>query len=308
MQTVIKSSRISKNYKGFQAVKDVSLNICKGEIYGFIGLNGSGKTTTIRMLLGMIKPTEGACYIKGEKVTSTNHRIWRSVGHIVETPHCYPELTVLENLEIFRRIRLMSDPEIVPRVMEQLHLTRYAQKKARNLSLGNTQRLGIAKALLHSPEILILDEPMNGLDPSGIVEIRTLLQDLALNKGVTILMSSHLLREVAKIATKIGIIHKGRLIQEIESMQLSERLNQQLVIDTRNNASAISQLTTAGYASKINNDGLIETTDGRAIRNPDEISRLLVYTGFAPTTLTVKEENLESYFLKITEREGEKLQ
>src|SRR5690625_274876 len=260
------------------------------------------------MLLGMIKPTEGTCYIKGEKVTSINHRIWRSVGHIVETPHCYPELTVLENLEIFRHIRLISDPDIVPKVMEQLNLTRYAQKKAGILSLGNAQRLGIAKALLHSPEILILDEPMNGLDPSGIVEIRELLQDLAFNRGVTILMSSHLLSEVAKIATKIGIIHKGRLIQEIESIKLSELLNQQLVIDTSNNKSAISQLTTAGYTSKINNNGFIETTDRRAIRNPDEISRLLVYKGFPPTKLTVKEENLESHFLKIIERKGEKLQ
>ncbi|WP_246516542.1 ABC transporter ATP-binding protein [Salicibibacter cibarius] len=308
MRTVIKSNRISKNYKGFQAVKDVSLNICEGEIYGFIGLNGSGKTTTIRMLLGMIKPTEGTCYIKGKKITSTNHRIWRSVGHIVETPPCYPELTVLENLTIFRRIRLISDTDIVPKVMEQLHLTRYAQKKAGTLSLGNAQRLGIAKALLHSPEILILDEPMNGLDPSGIVEIRKLLQDLAFNRGVTILMSSHLLSEVAKIATKIGIIHNGRLIQEIESIKLSDLLNQQLVIDTRNNQSAISQLTTAGYISKINNKGLIETTDRRAIQDPDKISRLLVYKGFPPTKLTVKEENLESHFLNIIERGGETLQ
>jgi len=172
LRTVIQTNRISKNYKDFQAVKEVSFSICKGEIYGFIGLNGAGKTTIIRMMLGMIKPTQGTCYIKGEKVTSTNHRIWKSVGHIVETPQAYPELTVQENLEIFKRIRLNSDPDIVLKVMEQLHLTRYAQTKAGNLSLGNSQRLGIAKALLHSPEILILDEPMNGLDPSGIVEIR----------------------------------------------------------------------------------------------------------------------------------------
>jgi len=302
LRTVIQTNRLSKNYRGFQAVKDVSLHVRKGEIYGFIGLNGSGKTTTIRMLLGMIKPTEGSCYIKGKKVTSTNHHIWENVGHIVETPHSYPELTVQENLDIFRRIRLVSTPDIVPKLMEQLHLTRYAQTKAGNLSLGNAQRLGIAKALLHSPEILILDEPMNGLDPSGMVEIRELLQDLACNRGVTILISSHLLSEVAKIATKIGLIHEGQLIQEIESIKLSEFLNQRLIIDTRHNKSAISHLSTAGYTSMINKNGLIEIIDKRAIQHPDEISRLLVYKGFPPTKLMIQEENLESHFLKIIER------
>src|SRR5699024_7356346 len=209
MEPVIETHGISKRYKNFQAVKDVSISIDKGEIYGFIGLNGSGKTTTIRMLLGMIKPSTGVCHIKGKKVTSSNHEIWKSVGHIVETPHSYPELTVTENLEICRRLRLVEDSSAVDKVMAQLNLTRYANKKAGNLSLGNAQRLGIAKALIHSPDILILDEPMNGLDPSGIVEVRELLQDLAFNKGVTILLSSHQLNEVAMIATTIGIIHEG---------------------------------------------------------------------------------------------------
>src|SRR5690625_2587688 len=240
MQEVIQTNQLSKSYKDFQAVKNISLSISKGEIYGFIGLNGAGKTTTIRMLLGLIKPTHGTSYINGEKVTSTNYQIWEHVGHIVETPHSYPELTVKENLEIFRQLRMVLDPHAVSTVMDQLHLTRYAQTKAGNLSLGNVQRLGIAKTLLHSPDILILDEPVNGLDPAGILEIRQLLQNLAFNEGVTILISSHLLSEISKISTKIGVIDEGELIQEIESNKLNELLNHRLTIDTRHNKAAIS--------------------------------------------------------------------
>ncbi|WP_143695727.1 ABC transporter ATP-binding protein [Virgibacillus proomii] len=308
MRPIIQTNHVSKKYKDLQAVKDVSLNVNKGEIYGFIGLNGAGKTTTIRMLLGMIRPTQGTCFIKGEKVSRTNHRIWRNVGYMVETPHSYPELTVEENLEIYRRLRMISNPNIISKVMNQLNLTQYAQKKAGNLSLGNAQRLGIAKALLHTPEILILDEPVNGLDPAGIVEIRELLQDLAFNKGVTILISSHLLSEVAKIATKIGIIHEGQLIQEIESIKLNQLLHQCLIIDSRDNKAVVIKLSAAGYTPVLNKNGLIETYNKKAIQHPDEISRLLVYEGFPPTRLSLEEENLESYFLRIIERKGEMLQ
>ena len=306
MSTIIQTNNVSKEYKGLSAVKNVSLHINKGEIYGFIGLNGSGKTTTIRMLLGMIRPTQGTCFIKGEKVNRTNHHIWKNVGYMVESPHSYPELTVEENLEIYQRLRLISNPDVVSQVMTQLHLTRYARKKAKNLSLGNAQRLGIAKALMHKPEILILDEPVNGLDPAGMVEIRKLLQDLAFNKGVTILMSSHLLSEVAKIATKIGIIHEGQLIQEIEASKLNQLLNQRLIIDSRDNKSAISKLSFAGYgASTLNDNGFIELHNKQAILQPDEVARFLVQEGLPPTRLTVEEENLESYFLRIIERKGE---
>ena len=239
-------------------------------------------------------------------MTPSNQQIWKSVGHIVETPHSYPELTVTENLEIFRRLRLVKDFNVVQKVMEQLNLTRYADKKAGNLSMGNAQRLGIAKALIHSPDILILDEPMNGLDPSGIVEVRELLQDLAFNKGVTILLSSHQLNEVAMIATTIGIIHEGSLIEGISTNILNALLDQQLIVDTLDNQSARSSLENAGYLSKINSHGLIEINNEHAIQNPDEISRLLVDNGFPPTKLMVQEKDLESYFLKTIEKGGER--
>ena len=186
MDPVIQLSHLSKRYKGFSAVEDISLEIEKGEIYGFIGLNGSGKTTTIKMLLGMIRPSEGSCSIDGQKIGLFSHSVWSKVGSLVETPYAYPELTVKENLEIFRRLRQVADASAVEQAMEQLNLTGYANKKAGKLSLGNTQRLGIAKALLHKPEILILDEPSNGLDPAGILEVRELFRHLAHDLGVTI--------------------------------------------------------------------------------------------------------------------------
>ena len=305
MDPIIQTNNISKTYKDIQAVKDVSITIHQGEIYGFIGLNGAGKTTTIRMFLGMIHPTNGACYIKGKKVSQKNYDIWKDVGHIVETPHSYPELTVEENLHIYRRLRLIQDRKVVTNVMEKLHLARYAHIKAGNLSLGNVQRLGIAKALIHSPEILILDEPVNGLDPAGIVEIRELLQDLATQQDVTILISSHLLSEIAIIANKIGIIHEGRLMQEISTTKLNELLKQRLIINTHHNKKTISKLSEAGYSTIINKEKCIEIYDKKAVQSPDKIARLLVYEGCPPTKLTVEEENLEAYFLKIIEEKGD---
>lgn len=177
--------------------------------------------------------------------------------------------------------------------MERLRLTKYAQTKAKNLSLGNSQRLGMAKALLHRPEILILDEPVNGLDPAGMVEIRELLQDLARNHGVTVLISSHLLSEVAKIATHIGIIHEGELIQEIPSRQLKKLLYPRLTVNTRHNKAALAALNSAGYTFIVNEEGLLETADEKALRNPDEISRLLVYEGF-PLASSMKDFLLRS--------------
>lgn len=303
--TAIQTERISKKYNNFHAVKDVSLSVNKGGIYGFIGLNGAGKTTTIRMLLGMIRPTQGTCYIDGKKVGRTNHRIWRKVGYIVETPHSYPELTVEENLHLYQRLRSIESLHAAREVMDQLRLTRYATIKAKDLSLGNAQRLGIAKALLHKPDIVILDEPFNGLDPAGIVEVRRLFQDLAHTKGVTIFISSHLLGEIAKIATKIGMIHEGQLIQEIDTSQLYTQLRRRLIVDTRHNPSALSKLSSAGYPAVLNSQSLIEIHQKTAIRHPESIARFLVYAGIPPTRLTVEEEDLESHFLRAIEKKGD---
>jgi ABC-2 type transport system ATP-binding protein len=304
MTEIIRTNNISKHYEDVKAVSDVSISVRKGEIYGFLGLNGAGKTTTIRMLLGMIKPTSGAAFINNEKVTSGNTELWRKVGSLVEIPFAYPELTVRENLEIFRRLRSLPERNSVDKVIEKLQLGAYADRKAKNLSLGNNQRLGLAKALIHTPDILILDEPSNGLDPAGIFEIRELLKDLAVNQGVTIFISSHILGEISRFATRIGIIHEGKLIQELDSGHLEALYKKRLLINSNNNDLALAILEKNGYEAERYGGSLLSVSSERAIEMPGSIAELMVVAGCPPTLLKVEEEDLETYFLRIIGSKG----
>lgn len=306
----ISTTNLTKTYGKINAVDNLNLSIKQGEIFGFLGLNGAGKTTTIRMLLGMIAPTSGKCYIQGEKVSAGNIRPWKDVGYIVETPYSYPELTVRENLEIIRKLRGIENKDCVTWIIKKLKLEAYESKKAKNLSLGNAQRLGIAKAIIHKPKILILDEPTNGLDPAGIVEVRKLIKDLAKNLGVTVLVSSHKLDEISKIATNIAIIHNGKLIKEIDGEQLDNQLNKSLLLDGKDRISIKSILLKVGY-KVITKDGSsadellpLQIKSEDAVSNPEKIATLLVNAGHPPTLLKVEKEDLEMYFLRSIEGIG----
>lgn len=301
---IIRTDNLSKYYGKVKAVDGISLNVRKGEIYGFLGLNGAGKTTTIQMLLGMIRPTTGESYLNGERVHAGRHDLWNNVGYLVEIPYSYPQLTVRENLEIVRRLRFIPNSNAVDSIIEKLKLGPYENRKAKNLSMGNAQRLGLAKALMHNPDILILDEPSNGLDPAGIVEIRELLRDLAFNKGVTIFISSHILGEISKIATRIGIIHEGRLIQEMDAEKLHKLRNRSLLINVKDKTGAISVLTGEGFNATLTDDGLIEITAENAVLHPENVNSNLVNAGYSPAMLKVEEEELESYFLRIIGKKG----
>lgn len=298
MDEVIRTEKLTKKYGEFTAVSEMSLHVRKSEIYGFLGLNGAGKTTTIRMLLGMISPSSGSSYINGVKVRPGDIDLGREVGYLVEIPYSYSELTVRENLEIFRRYRLLPDKSVVDKIMEKLNLTQYANKKASKLSLGNSQRLGLAKALIHNPQILILDEPANGLDPAGIFEIRQLIKDLAANHGVTVFISSHILGEISRFATRIGIIHNGLLIQEINTPELEVLCQKRLIVNTENNSAAESILLSHKIDAIINRNNIIEISDNESILNPGTIATLLVNSNLPPSMLNVSEEDLESYFLR----------
>jgi ABC-2 type transport system ATP-binding protein len=298
MENIIETIELTKKFGAFTAVDALSLSVKKGEIYGFLGLNGAGKTTTIRMLLGMIRPTSGACFLNGRPVRAGGRELWNSIGYLVEIPYSYPDLTVWENLEITRKLRLLSDPGMVSAVIEKLRLGPYRDRKAKHLSLGNAQRLGLAKAILHDPDILLLDEPANGLDPAGIVEIRELLFSLAHERGVTVFISSHILGEVAKFATRIGIIHEGKRIQELDIEQLEKLRKRRLLIDTRDNGKTMAVLAERGVAASIGEKGRLEITDPRALENPENINTELVRAGYPPTMLKVEEEDLETYFLR----------
>ena len=300
MNYAIETNHLSKFYGKVRAVNTINVRVKRGEIYGFLGLNGAGKTTTIRALLGMIRPSGGNVKVLDQPVGPNGRGPWSRVGHLVESPSAYPELTVRENLEIARRLQRVSDPNATSRVIEQLGLTAYADRKAGTLSTGNLQRLGLARALLHEPELLILDEPANGLDPAGVVEIRELLASLAHEKGVTIFMSSHILTEVDRLATRIGIIHQGKLIEELNTDALEKLRSKRLEVKARDLQAAQGCLQSAGFRFGLEG-GSIFIEDGRAIDHPDDIATMMVHAGVPPLKLAVEQQNLEDHFLQLTE-------
>ncbi|MEW5868216.1 MAG: ABC transporter ATP-binding protein [Chloroflexota bacterium] len=304
MNLTIETEHLGKNYGDVRAVEDLSLKVTEGEIYAFLGLNGAGKTTTIRMLLGMIKPSSGCARVLGTQVRLGSREPWAAVGYLVEIPHCYPELSVYENLEVARRLHPGTPKEAVGRTIERLGLGTYANRRAGNLSQGNAQRLGVAKALLHNPRLLFLDEPANGLDPAGIVEIRELLLELTRQQGVTVFMSSHILAEVARLAGRIGIIHEGRLLQELSADELEKNRRRRLLLRVREMDAARSALAKAGQPAETLGNGSIVLRSKAAVERPDEINRLLVEAGAAPTQLMVEEEELEQYFLRLVGTNG----
>jgi ABC-2 type transport system ATP-binding protein len=304
MNWIIETGNLGKRYGDVTAVDGLSLRVAEGEIYAFLGLNGAGKTTTLRMLLGMIKPTRGSATVLGKRVRLGSREPWDRVGYLVEIPHAYPELTVAENLEVARRLHPGTPTKAVSQAIERLGLAAYAARRAGVLSQGNAQRLGLAKALLHNPKLILLDEPANGLDPAGIVEIRTLLLELTRQEGVTVFMSSHILAEVSRLADRIGIIHEGRLLREMDMAALERERRRRLLVRARNIESARQVLSNTGYSCEILPEETLGLNQRSAIEHPDEIAVLLVRAGTAPTQLLVEEEQLEDYFLRMVGANG----
>lgn len=299
MSFAVETDHLGKRFGTVTAVDDLSLRVTQGEIYAFLGLNGAGKTTTIRMLLDIIKPTSGAVRILGQRVAANSNPPWAAVGYMVETPHAYPELTVRENLEVARRLRPGTQRSAVDRVIQQFALDPYAERRAGTLSQGNAQRLGLAKALLHNPALLILDEPANALDPAGIVEIRQLLRALVREQGVSVFMSSHILGEVARLADRIGIIHQGRLLQELSIEELERNRRRRLAIQARDLEAARAALAQAGFSAAVTPNSALHIVDPAAVQAPDLVATRLVQAGCAPTRLAVEQEDLEHYFLRL---------
>jgi ABC-2 type transport system ATP-binding protein len=293
---IITTSLLTKRFGTTLAADTISIHVNQGEIYGFLGLNGAGKTTLIRMLLGMIRPDAGNITLFGKPLSPTFNQ-WNDIGYLVETPYAYPTLTVYENLKVYYHLRQLKNPAWIDIIIDQLKLSRYKHTKAKVLSLGNQQRLGLAKALMHQPKLLILDEPTNGLDPEGIVEVRELLKSLAAN-GTTIFVSSHILGEIAKIASRIGIIHEGSLLKELTIPELNSQLIRKILLSTPDNTSALQQLLEAGYTARLRENDEIEITDAHALSHPEHISTFLVERKLPPIQLYLFTEDLEMYFLR----------
>ncbi|HEY5433057.1 MAG TPA: ABC transporter ATP-binding protein [Coriobacteriia bacterium] len=303
-ETAIATRSLSKRYRDVRAVDGLDLDVRRGEIYGFLGRNGAGKTTTIRMLLGLIRPTGGEVEVLGRRIVPGETGVFGHVGYLVETATAYPNLTVRENLDIQRRLT-RAPKSAVAETIALLRLDEYADRRAGQLSLGNKQRLALARALLHSPELLVLDEPANSLDPAGIVEIRDLLRALAAERGVTVFMSSHILAEVAHLADRIGIVHEGRLLQELDREELAGKASAYVEVEVSDPDRAEALLRHAGFerigrreAADPGSQPRLRVFDA-TVRSP-EIAQVLVGAGLQLTQLTLTHEDLETYFLRLT--------
>jgi len=249
-ELVIQTSNLKKRYRGRAAVSNLNLEIAKGEIYGFLGPNGAGKTTTIRMLLGLIRPTEGAVQIFGKDLKKEKLNILRRVGSLVEYPSYYGHLTAVQNLETIRRI-LDVPRSRIDEVLAIVSLTKESKRAVKGYSLGMKQRLGIASALLGNPELLILDEPTNGLDPAGIQEIRELIREMPQRHGITVLVSSHLLGEIEQMASTVGIIREGEMVFQNTIQNLKDQASEGMQIVVSEPEEAIRVAMDQGFEGTV---------------------------------------------------------
>jgi len=297
VQIAIATKALTKRYRDVTAVDKLDLSVRRGEIYGFLGRNGAGKTTTIRMLLGLIQPTEGEIEVLGERVQPGSSDVFARVGYLVESATAYPNLTVRENLDIQRRLT-RAPRAAVADAIELMQLGPNANRRAGVLSLGNKQRLSLARALLHRPELLLLDEPANALDPGGIVEVRELLRSLAAERGVTVFMSSHILAEVAHLADRIGIVHEGRLLEELDREELRAKERLYVEVGASDPERAATLLAAGGFAHVERVEGQLHVFD--AEERVPEIARVLVHSGLDVTHLAPVHEDLEAHFLRLT--------
>lgn len=299
MDYILKTYNLSKKYKDTTAVDNVNMTIKKGDIYGFIGKNGAGKTTLIRMITGLIKPTYGTVEVFGQPVSKGNKNFLERIGTIIEFPGFYQNLTARENLEIHRRLMRVTDKKRIEEVLELVNLQDVPDKMVKGFSLGMKQRLGIARALLHSPEFLILDEPTNGLDPLGIKEIRQLIIDLAKVHGITILVSSHILSEIHQMVTKIGIINNGHLLEEVEYDAIKER-NRYFIEAKVSDDKKAAYLLENNLA--IENYSVIQPGIIRIYERLEEssfINRMFIQNDIDVSEIRLSKDTLEEYFLKL---------
>lgn len=304
MDYILKTENLTKVYGNKKVVNAVSMHVNKGDIYGFIGKNGAGKTTFMRMLAGLAAPNEGEMELFGKRDLE-KQRV--RIGTLIENPGVYPNMTARDNLEIVRRSYGITDKNAVDEMLAFVGLDNTGKKKVKQFSMGMKQRLGIAAALLKSPDFLILDEPINGLDPAGIKEIRDLLLKLNHEKQITILISSHILGELSKIATRYGIIREGSLIEEFTAEELSEKCRrcQRLAVDNTQKASVLLEENLHITEYDVPEPGVL-----RIFGHLDEtakINRTLIEGGVEVAESYLAGQDLEGYFMELLGEKHEKI-
>ena len=303
MQPLLQVSNLSKNFADFAAVSDLSFNVYEGDIYGFLGQNGAGKSTTIRMILSLIKPTGGDILFRGKTVVGTDKSWLKDCGAIIERPDLYKYLSAYDNLSIFAKMsgKAISKKQIFDQ-LEMVGLSERASSKVKTFSQGMKQRMGIAIALVHDPGLVILDEPTNGLDPQGIADMRQLIISLREQHNKTVIISSHLLNEIEQVATRMLIIHKGKKIIEGKVSDLINSENSVVELDTVNNQKAFLILQTSVWATSTT----LEDDVLKIQLNKTDVPQVLALLQSAelPVFAAVPRNSLEDYFLQVTKTEA----
>ncbi|MPM63729.1 putative ABC transporter ATP-binding protein YxlF [bioreactor metagenome] len=299
MKEVIKTYKLSKSYKNCKALIDVNITVNQGDIYGLVGNNGAGKTTLLKILTGQSQLSSGNFELFSKSSEKDLSLVRKRTGVIIETPSFYPKLTVFKNMEYYRLQRGIPGKEKIDKVLREVGLYEAKKKKFEDLSLGMKQRLGLALAMMNEPDLLILDEPINGLDPSGIIEIRNLLLKLNKEKNITILISSHILTELSNIATCYGFLNKGRLVEELSAKDLERKCQSFLEVKVTNSKKLAALLEQKlGYKEfKVISEDVIQVFDIN--RSPEEISELAISNKIGLMALDEKSINLESYYMSL---------
>lgn len=303
-ETVIKTEQLTKRYGKHTVVNKVNLHVKKGRIYGLLGRNGAGKTTIMKMILGLTPITYGNAKVFGKNIIGNEKKIYPRIGAIIETPGFYPNLTGTENLEIFARLRGTASPNAVKNALEIVGLPYKDKKIFSKYSLGMKQRLGIANAILHDPELLILDEPTNGLDPIGIAEVRDFIKKLSVEHGKTVLISSHILSEISLLADDIGIIDKGVLLEESSMIELEKRNSKYILLQVSDIPKTMLILERRFHVKDYS------VQDKQTVRiydttlNMGEINKTLVMENITIFSSGIYNDTLEDYFKRITGGEG----
>lgn len=300
MSYILQTNHLTKIIDGKELVRDINIHVKKGEIYGFLGPNGAGKTTVMKMISNLWKPTDGTVELFGNVVTPTTYEVLKRMGSIIEFPTFYDHMTGRDNLQLHCEYMGYYNHGSIDSALEMLDLMDAANKPVKKYSLGMKQRLGIARAILCKPELLVLDEPTNGLDPAGMKQIRDLLKILCTEYGITIIISSHILSEIESIADTIGIINHGKMIREISMKEISDMSTAYIELSSKDIKKAAYVLT---EKLGLSNFKIIDTNKIRVYETgiaPYKISKTMMENGVELESIKKESETLEDYFLKLT--------
>ncbi|EOS75358.1 hypothetical protein C817_04493 [Dorea sp. 5-2] len=304
MSYILQTSHLSKTIDGKQLVTDVNIHVKKGEVYGFLGPNGAGKTTVMKMLTNLWKPTSGTVALFGKALEKTSYEVLKRMGSIIEFPTFYDHMSGKDNLQLHCEYMGYYNKGSVEEALQMLGLSDAADRPAGSYSLGMKQRLGIARAILCKPELVILDEPTNGLDPAGMKQIRDLFRMLCTEYGMTLMISSHLLPEIESIADTVGVIHHGKMMKEISMKEIAETNTAYIelaVEDTKKAAYVLAEKMQLSNFKIVNDSGIRIYEQGVTTQ---KISRELMANDVEIASISQHTENLEDYFLKVTSEVG----